>query len=103
VLGEGFDGGFGGVVGGVAGGVGDALLRAGDDDACGGGGGGVVDDEGQEGVEAVDDAEEVYVDDLVEVGAVGPGAFAADPGVQGEEGDAGLGDFGLDESFGVSL
>lgn len=57
VLGEGLDGGFAGVVGGVARGVGDALFGAGDDD--GGALGAVCADGGDEGVEAVDDAEEV--------------------------------------------
>jgi hypothetical protein len=35
----------------------------------------------------VDDAEEVGVHDLVEVGGVGPGAAEADAGVEGEEVD----------------
>ena len=61
-FGEGFDGGFAGVVGGVAGRVGDALFAAGDDD---GGRVGLGAEAGEEGADAVDDAEEVGIDDLV--------------------------------------
>ena len=84
---EGLDGCLGSVVGGVAGRVRDALLGA-RDDYCGGRGGRCRGLHGrEEGAEAVDDAEEVGVYDLVEVGGVGPGAAEADAGVEGEEVD----------------
>lgn len=96
MLREGLDGRFGGVVRGVAGGVGDALFGSRDDYGGWGRRGGRRrrrrrGDEREEGVEAVDDAEEVHVHDLVEVGAVGPVALEADPGVEDEEVDFGGG------------
>jgi len=57
VFGERFDSGFRGVVGGVSGGVGDALFGPGNDD---GGGVGVGCYGGEQRVDAVYDAEEVY-------------------------------------------
>jgi len=63
------------------------LLGARDNDRGGRGCGGGGLDGGQEGANAVDDAEEVGVHDLVEVGGVGPGAAEADAGVEGEEVD----------------
>jgi hypothetical protein len=87
VLGESLDGRFGRVVSGVAGRVGDALLGARDDDCGGRGGGGGGLHGGEEGAQAVDDAEEVGVYYLVEVGGVGPGAAEADASVEGEEVD----------------
>ncbi len=44
-------------------------------------------DEGKEGVDAVDDAEEVGLEDLVEIGRLGPGAAEADASVEGEQGE----------------
>ena len=61
MFGERLDGGLGRVVCRVAGWVGDALLGAGDDD---GGGRGLRAEARDEGVEAVDDAEEVGLEDL---------------------------------------
>lgn len=85
VLGEGLDRCLGGVVGWVGRWVGDALLGAGDDD-----GGGVILrgallQDGQEGGDAVDDPEEVGVEEGVEVGGVLPAALKAHSGVEGEE------------------
>lgn len=42
---------------------------------------------GEEAVQAVDDAEEVDGEDLLEVGAVAPGSLCGGAGVEGEEGD----------------
>lgn len=62
------------------------MFGAGDDDAGGGGGGGFG-DKGEEGVDAVDYAEEVDGHYGVEVGGVRPGAFEPDAGVKDEEVD----------------
>ncbi len=59
MLGDGFDGGFAGVVSRVAGRVGDALFAAGDDDGFLRAGG-VVFEVGEEGVDAVYYAEEIW-------------------------------------------
>jgi hypothetical protein len=61
VLGERLHGGFGGVVGRVAGWVGDALFAAGYDDGAGRVFGAEL---GNEGVETVDNAEEIGLEDL---------------------------------------
>ena len=64
-LGERADGSLGGVVGGVTGRVSDALFGAGNDDGSWGWGGR---EEGKQGRERICDAEEVRLEDLIEVG-----------------------------------
>ena len=58
MFGEGLDGSLGGVVSGIAGRICDALFRAGDDD---GGGLALCSEGGEEGGNAVDDAEEICI------------------------------------------
>lgn len=84
MLGKGLHRGLAGVVGWVvARGIRDALLRAGDDD-----GGRVGGFHGREkGRDAVDDAEEVDVEDALERGYVGPGRRGLYAGVESEEVD----------------
>ena len=63
------------------------MLGARDDDCGRGGWRGSSLDGGQEGADAVNDAEEVRVHDLVEIGGVRPGAAEADAGIEGDEVD----------------
>ena len=97
VFGHGLDGGLGGVVAWVAGRVGDALLAAGQDD--GGRLGGFLEQREESG-EAVDVAEDVDAEGLLEDAGVCPVGFArggleAGAGVEHEEVDAG-GEGGVD-------
>ena len=93
VFGESFDGGFGGVVGRVAGRVGDALFTARDNNSFRLGL--VAVEVGDKRVQPVDDAEEVRVEDFVEVRAVVPAALGAYPGVEVEEVEFGAAGFHL--------
>lgn len=81
MLGECLDGRFGGVVSWIARGVGDSLFGACDQDGAGVRGGGMAGYEGEEGGQAVDYAEEVYVHDLLKIRSVWPGATGADSSV----------------------
>lgn len=58
MFGDGFDGSFGGIVSGIAGWIRDTLFRTGDDD---GGGLALCAEGGEEGRNAVDDAEKVCI------------------------------------------